>query len=169
MGNRQRLGLALALIHRPDLLILDEPGNALDPAGVVEVRPLLRRLADDEVTVLMSSHIIGEVAKLADRVGIIHAGHLLEELSSDRLGDSGRERLVSTFRSPEFARCGAEVLNAWGIDAQATRRRWRPRPLMWSAPRRGGHSSGRGRSPANISRYRAGGSRTALPATHRQG
>jgi ABC-2 type transport system ATP-binding protein len=118
-GNRQRLGLALALMHRPELLILDEPVNALDPAGVVEVRHLLRSLADDGVTVFMSTHIIGEVAKLADRVGIIHAGHLIEELSSERLGAAGRERLVSTFRSPELARRGAEALHARGIDAQA--------------------------------------------------
>jgi ABC-2 type transport system ATP-binding protein len=65
-GNLQRLGLAKALLHEPELLILDEPANALDPAGVVEVRELLRALAEERgVTVFMSSHILGEVARLA--------------------------------------------------------------------------------------------------------
>jgi ABC-2 type transport system ATP-binding protein len=71
LGNKQRLSLALALLHRPDILILDEPANGLDPAGIIEVRKLLRRLADESgVTVFMSSHILAEVAHLADRIGI---------------------------------------------------------------------------------------------------
>ena len=80
-GNKQRLGLAKALLHNPQLLILDEPANGLDPAGIVEVRHLLRGLAKhDGVTIFMSSHILGEVARLADRIGIIHEGRLLQEL-----------------------------------------------------------------------------------------
>jgi len=119
LGNRQRLGLALALVHRPPLLILDEPSNGLDPAGVVDVRHLLRRLADDDgVTVFMSSHLISEVARLADRVGIIHAGRLVTELSGDRLTSTGRARLVVTFRSADLARLGLAALAGWGADAR---------------------------------------------------
>jgi len=81
LGNAQRLGLAKALIHKPDLLILDEPANALDPAGIVEIRSLLRSLAStDGVTIFVSSHILSEVARLATRVGVIHEGKLVEEI-----------------------------------------------------------------------------------------
>jgi ABC-type multidrug transport system ATPase subunit len=92
LGNKQRLSLARALLHRPDVLVLDEPANALDPAGIVEVRGLLRSLASEHgVTVFMSSHILAEVAHLADRVGIVHEGRLLEELDRGQL--LARERL----------------------------------------------------------------------------
>ena len=86
LGNKQRLALARALLHHPDVLLLDEPANGLDPAGIVEIRTLLRQLADERgVTVFMSSHILGEVAQLADRIGIVHEGLLMEELSYDDL------------------------------------------------------------------------------------
>lgn len=85
-GNFQRLGLARALLHKPELLILDEPANGLDPAGLIEIRELLKSLAQDKgVTVLMSSHILTEVDRLATRIGIIHKGQLIEELDTDRL------------------------------------------------------------------------------------
>jgi ABC-2 type transport system ATP-binding protein len=85
-GNLQRLGLARALLHEPDLLILDEPANGLDPAGVVEIRELLRSLSQEKgVTILMSSHILTEVDRLATRIGIIHKGRLIEELDTDKL------------------------------------------------------------------------------------
>lgn len=90
LGNAQRLGLAKALLHRPRLLILDEPANGLDPAGIVEIRHLLRELTTEQgVTVFMSSHQLSEVARLADRIGIIHRGRLLRELDQ---GDLERER-----------------------------------------------------------------------------
>ncbi len=74
-GNFQRLGLARALLHKPELLILDEPSNALDPAGIVEIRKLLISLArENGTTIFMSSHILNEVDLLADRIGIIHKG-----------------------------------------------------------------------------------------------
>jgi ABC-2 type transport system ATP-binding protein len=117
LGNRQRLGLALALVHRPPLLILDEPVNGLDPAGVVDVRHLLRELADGGTTVFMSTHLIGEVTRLADRVGIIHAGSLVEELAGERLG-AGSERLVAAFRTADLARRAVEALRARGINAE---------------------------------------------------
>ena len=86
LGNKQRLSLARAIMHKPDVLVLDEPANALDPAGIVEIRDLLRTLADERgVTVFMSSHILAEVAHLADRIGIINDGRLLEELDREEL------------------------------------------------------------------------------------
>lgn len=85
-GNLQRLGLARALLHEPDLLILDEPANGLDPAGVVEIRDLLVDLAHKKgTTVFMSSHILTEVDRLATRIGIIHRGRILEELNTEKL------------------------------------------------------------------------------------
>ena len=90
LGNKQRLSLARALLHSPEVLVLDEPANALDPAGIVEVRELLRSLADERgVTVFMSSHILAEVAHLADRIGIIHDGRLIEESSREELAAQG--------------------------------------------------------------------------------
>jgi len=119
LGNRQRLGLALALVHRPALLILDEPANGLDPAGVVDIRTLLRDLADDGTTVFMSTHIITEVARLADRVGIIHAGRLVAELSGDQLTSHGQQRLVATFRSADLARRALDALAPWGAEGRS--------------------------------------------------
>ncbi len=93
-GNLQRLALARALIHEPKLLLLDEPANGLDPAGVVEIRELIEGLAHEQgVTVFMSSHILTEVDRLATRIGIIHQGRLIEELDADRLESLRRRRL----------------------------------------------------------------------------
>ncbi len=115
-GNRQRLGLALALFHEPELIILDEPGNGLDPAGVVEVRELLRTLAADRgVTVLMSSHILAEVDRLATRIGIIHRGRLIEELSTEEMERRRARRLVIEARDAVGARA---LLEAAGYDPQ---------------------------------------------------
>lgn len=95
LGNAQRLGLAKALLHNPELLILDEPANGLDPAGVVEVRELLRELAHEQgVTVFMSSHILSEVARLATRIGILHQGRLIEEVDAGELDRRRRRRLT---------------------------------------------------------------------------
>lgn len=98
LGNKQRLSLARALLHSPDVLVLDEPANALDPAGIVEIRELLRSLADERgVTVFMSSHILAEVAHLADRIGIIHEGRLIEESSREDLAARARDYVDTTF------------------------------------------------------------------------
>jgi ABC-2 type transport system ATP-binding protein len=93
MGNLQRLGLARAMIHNPNLLILDEPANGLDPAGVVEIRELLEGLAQNGVTVFMSSHILTEVDRLATRIGIIHNGRIIEDLDTDKLEKFRARRL----------------------------------------------------------------------------
>ena len=104
LGNKQRLALARALLSGPRLVILDEPANALDPAGIVEIRRLLRRLADERgVTVFVSSHILGEVSQLADRIGIIHRGRLVEEIDSKALDQPNHRRLVIQVSSPEKA------------------------------------------------------------------
>jgi len=93
-GNFQRLGLARALLHEPELLILDEPANGLDPAGVVEIRELLVGLTCEKgVTVFMSSHILTEVDRLATRIGIIHQGRLIEELEATQLEEIRAQRL----------------------------------------------------------------------------
>jgi ABC-2 type transport system ATP-binding protein len=92
LGNLQRLALARALLHEPDLLVLDEPANGLDPGGVIEIRELIRDLARERgVTVFMSSHILAEVDRLATRIGIVHEGRLIEELDSEAL-EAHRDR-----------------------------------------------------------------------------
>jgi ABC-2 type transport system ATP-binding protein len=103
-GNAQRLGLAKALLHDPQLLILDEPANGLDPAGIVEIRELLLELTREKgVTVFMSSHILAEVSRLARRIGIIHEGRLLQELNVDELERNRHRRLLVRARDVESA------------------------------------------------------------------
>jgi ABC-2 type transport system ATP-binding protein len=86
LGNGQRLGLAKALIHNPKLLILDEPINGLDPAGIVEVREFLKGLVKNHnTTIFLSSHILSEISKVASRIGIVHGGKLIKEINTDEL------------------------------------------------------------------------------------
>lgn len=114
-GNKQRLGLAKALFHSPQLLILDEPANGLDPAGIVEIRNLLLELAQEQgVTVFMSSHILGEVARLTQRIGIIHRGRLLQELDVAELERNRRRQLVLRTRDSAAAHA---VLRSAGFAA----------------------------------------------------
>jgi ABC-2 type transport system ATP-binding protein len=115
LGNAQRLGLAKALIHHPDLLILDEPANGLDPAGVVEIRNLLRDLAHDGVTIVLSSHVLAEVARLATRIGFIHAGRMVEEVDADDVTRRLRPRLAVSAADPDAA-CAA--LRAAGLNPE---------------------------------------------------
>ncbi|MBR6873610.1 MAG: ATP-binding cassette domain-containing protein [Ruminococcus sp.] len=94
LGMRQRLGIALALVGDPSMIILDEPINGLDPQGIVEVRHTLERLRDEKgITIMISSHILEELAKLADSYGIIHEGRLIEQFTQDEL----------------MARCGQQI------------------------------------------------------------
>ncbi len=86
MGNNQRLGLAKALMHKPRLLILDEPINGLDPAGIVEIRELLKELVTEyNTTIFLSSHILSEISKIATRIGIVHEGKLVKEINTNDL------------------------------------------------------------------------------------
>ncbi|MDY3119043.1 MAG: lantibiotic protection ABC transporter ATP-binding protein [Peptoniphilus sp.] len=92
MGMKQRLGIAIALVNRPKLLILDEPTNGLDPVGIRDLRDLIRRFPEEGITVILSSHLLGEVAQTADHVGIIVDGELKYQ---DRI--DGSEELESLF------------------------------------------------------------------------
>ncbi|MCR5753392.1 MAG: ABC transporter ATP-binding protein [Acetatifactor sp.] len=95
LGNKQRLGLAKAMIHQPRILILDEPINGLDPAGVVEIRKMLLDLSRNHgVTVFISSHQLEELSKLVDRIGIIHEGKLIQEIEMTHLEQSLEKHLV---------------------------------------------------------------------------
>jgi ABC-2 type transport system ATP-binding protein len=85
LGMKQRLGLALALLNDPDLLILDEPANGLDPAGVVEMRDLLRTLAGQGKTIFISSHVLSEVQQICGRVAIINLGELVKVATVEAL------------------------------------------------------------------------------------
>lgn len=94
LGMKQRLGIARALLHYPELLILDEPTNGLDPIGIKEMRKLIKSLAQERnITILISSHILAEVEQLVDHMGIIHEGKLLEEISLDALRKTNRKYL----------------------------------------------------------------------------
>lgn len=95
LGNAQRLGIAKALLHNPEILILDEPVNGLDPAGIVEVRELLHELAEKKgITIFISSHLLSEVAKIATKIGIIHEGRLMQEIKSKDLNRILNQRLL---------------------------------------------------------------------------
>lgn len=94
LGMKQRLGIARALLHYPELLILDEPTNGLDPIGIKEMRRLIKTLAKErDITIFISSHILSEIEQLVDHMGIIHEGKLLEEISFDKLQKRNRKYL----------------------------------------------------------------------------
>jgi len=94
LGNLQRLGLAKVLMHRPKLLLLDEPMNGLDPAGIIEIREMLKELSRNGTTIFISSHILGELSKLVTKIGIIHKGRLIKELKSEKLKDQVIKKLI---------------------------------------------------------------------------
>ena len=108
LGMKQRLGVAAALLKDPELLILDEPTNGLDPAGMADMRALIRRLGSGERTVLLSSHMLGEVEQICDRVGVISAGRLISEGTVEELRGGGS--LLVTAKPLHRARERAEEL-----------------------------------------------------------
>jgi len=117
-GNAQRLGVAKALLHSPELLILDEPANGLDPAGIVEMRNLLFKLTREQgMTVFMSSHILGEVSRLAQRIGIIHEGRLVQELDVADLEHNRWQRLLIRARDSQAA---CAILQGAGFPTKMT-------------------------------------------------
>ena len=104
LGMKQRLGIALALVGEPDLLVLDEPINGLDPQGIAEVRDTVLKLnSERNMTILISSHILEELSKIATDYGIIHNGTLLQELTNEELMEKCSERLEVTLDNPERA------------------------------------------------------------------
>jgi ABC-2 type transport system ATP-binding protein len=120
MGMRQRLGRALALLNGPDLLILDEPTNGLDPAGIHEMRDLIRRLpAETGVTVFLSSHLLGEVEQVATHIGIVHRGRLCFQGRPDDLHRQAQRerRLVIRADKPAQARSLTED-TGWTVSAE---------------------------------------------------
>lgn len=114
LGMKQRLGIAMALAGHPDFLVLDEPTNGLDPQGIIEIRELILRLNREEgITVLISSHILDELSRLATHYGIIDGGRMVKELSAAELDANCRKALrvrVSDIRAL------TRVLDARGLD-----------------------------------------------------
>ena len=124
LGMRQRLAIALALLNQPRLLVLDEPGNGLDPAGILDMRRLLRALATDHgITVFVSSHQLGEIEQVASHVGVLHAGRLRFQGTIDELRARARPRLH--LRCDDLARArsllaeAGEQVDHFGADTLA--------------------------------------------------
>ena len=139
LGMRQRLGLARAVLTHPELLVLDEPANALDAAGMKQVRDLLRTLCRDwGTTVFLSSHLLSEVEQIADTVGILHRGRLLREISLSEL--AAQSLTYIELVTPDVRRRGC--WKSWGCAGSKccrrvwcafTRRLWRRKnyPVRW--------------------------------------
>jgi ABC-2 type transport system ATP-binding protein len=112
-GMQQRLALALALVHRPKVLILDEPASALDPQGVLDIRTLLRELRAEGAAILLSSHQLGEVALVSDRIAFLHEGRLLRYgRLNDLLASTEQVEIVLTSFTPD-----AEFIGRWGAES----------------------------------------------------
>jgi len=94
MGMKQRLGIALTLLNSPDFIILDEPINGLDPAGIIEMREIIRKLNEEHrITILISSHLLSELSLVASRYGIIEEGRLIKELTNQELAEECQQAL----------------------------------------------------------------------------
>ena len=132
MGMKQRLGVATALLHDPELLILDEPANGLDPAGIVAMRDLLRQLAAQGKTVFVSSHVLAEVQQICDRVAIINQGQLIRLAPVAELLDTSGEYVI-------------RVENATGVLTLLRQQPWGQAARLDDGALITGSPSGRGR------------------------
>lgn len=102
LGQKQRLGLSIAMMGEPQILILDEPINGLDPSGIIELRKLFHRLNEEKnITILLSSHILSELQQTADTFGFLSKGQLLEEISAEKLYEKCTDYLNIKVSSPE--------------------------------------------------------------------
>jgi ABC-2 type transport system ATP-binding protein len=115
-GMRQRLGLAAALMRRPALLLLDEPANGMDPAGIREFRALLRSLADDGTTVFLSSHLLGEVEQVCDEIAVLRSGRLIRQGRVAELAGAWSRVRVTVPPGRHEAALG--VLARWQVSAE---------------------------------------------------
>ncbi len=113
LGMRQRLGIALAMVGEPDILVLDEPINGLDPEGIVEIRDTLTSISRDKgITIVISSHILEELSKVATHYGIMHHGRLVEQMTADELQERCSMRIEIVTDRPDKA---STVLDQMGI------------------------------------------------------
>ena len=117
LGMKQRLGIGAALLRDPDVLILDEPTNGLDPQGIVEIRNLLMRLGAEGKTILVSSHLLAEIQAACERLIIIKRGALVFEGKTDDLLTHTNNEVVAVPEHPADAERLANVLKSSGFDA----------------------------------------------------
>ncbi len=118
LGMKQRLSIAIALMHEPELLILDEPTNGLDPNGIIEMRELLKQLNKDfGMTILVSSHLLAEIEKMVTHVGIINKGKLIFQGTMGELHEAQHQQSIICFETGNIEKTRA-VLNANGIQFQ---------------------------------------------------
>lgn len=115
LGMKQRLAIANAIMHKPDILVLDEPINGLDPIGISEVRELLKKLKQSGVSILISSHILSELESLADRIGIIDSGKMIEEITVQEWRNKENGGIRVFVKEIERAKM---LLYAKGIDSE---------------------------------------------------
>ena len=115
LGMKQRLGIAIALLGSPELLILDEPINGLDPAGIKEIRDVILELHAQGVTFLISSHLLDELGRIATRYGIMANGVLVEEITTDKLKNQCKTNLLAVTDNLATA---ADALKAWKKDIE---------------------------------------------------
>jgi ABC-2 type transport system ATP-binding protein len=118
LGMRQRLGIAQALLHKPSVLILDEPTNGLDPAGIREMREYMRKIADEEgISILVSSHLLSEIELMCERIIIIQNGKFVED---QRIVDNDTNELTMALVLDDTAKAGAILAKDFNIVAEAS-------------------------------------------------
>ncbi len=118
LGMRQRLGIAIALISEPELLILDEPTNGLDPQGIIELREIMKSLsADRNMTLIISSHILSELSLLAEHYLFIHKGEIVTSVSAEKLFAQSEKRMMFRCERDPSAFMKSATENGWVVDA----------------------------------------------------